>query len=410
MSAKDIRIEDYRYDLPDERIARYPLAERDQSKLLVFREGVIQSDQYLNLAEHLQAGALILFNNTRVIPARLLFEKPTGGVVEIFCLEPEAELATAMLQKKETIWRCLVGGINKWKKGPVYLTRQYESGTIQLQAELLGKVDNNFRIHFQWTPSELTFSEAIELAGQVPLPPYLDRAAEYEDRERYQTIYAQFDGSVAAPTAGLHFTQGIFDALRLKDITPAYLTLHVGAGTFKPVKTEAIGDHEMHAEYFDVSIPTLRALLEPNRQVIAVGTTTLRTLESLFLMGSKLCRQTDLSLEELEIKQWDAFDPHHDNVTPAQAFSALLKCLENNEKDRIIAKTQLMIAPGYTIRTVDALATNFHQPGSTLLLLVAALVGESWKNIYQYALDNDYRFLSYGDGALLFNTAKDHQR
>lgn len=406
MTAQDIRIEDYLYELPDERIARYPLPERDQSKLLVYRNGSIESDHYYNLANQLDDNALILFNNTKVIPARLLFTKATGGVVELFCLEPESELASAMSETGKTIWRCLIGGIKKWKSGLLEMELPYAGEKLILQAELLGKVDNEYRVKFQWSPQVLAFSEVLEMAGQVPLPPYLDRAAEAEDRERYQTIYARFDGSVAAPTAGLHFTERIFKSLMAKNITPAYVTLHVGAGTFKPVKSVEIRDHEMHAEYFDVAATTLQALLQGDRQVIAVGTTTLRTLESLFLMGCKLCQNPELSLAELEIKQWDAFDPGYATITPKQAISALLKWLEKQGQDRIIAKTQLLIAPGYQIRMIDALATNFHQPASTLLLLVAALIGERWREVYAYALANDYRFLSYGDGSLLFNAEK----
>lgn len=400
VSPQTIRIEDYTYDLPDHRIARYPLVRRDASKLLIWKNGRIQEDIYQNIGQYMEPDTLLVFNNTRVIPARLRFEKDTGGAVEIFCLEPEGELAGSMAQTGSSVWKCLVGGAKKWKSGLLTLENQ----GFKVSAEWVERGRETSLIRFSWTPESRSFAEVLEQMGQVPLPPYLQRPAEAEDRERYQTIYARYNGSVAAPTAGLHFTEELFQRLAEHNILPAYLTLHVGAGTFKPVKTETIGEHEMHAEYFDIDRATLARLRDQygKGRVVAVGTTSLRTLESAFLMGCKLLVSPDMSLQELEIAQWDAYDARYPRVPAPEAFEALIQWLDKQGLERIVAKTQLLIAPGYSIQTVDALATNFHQPSSTLLLLVAALVGADWRKIYDYALGNEFRFLSFGDGSLLY--------
>lgn len=400
LSPQTIRIEDYTYHLPDEKIARYPLPQRHDAKLLVYRDGAIQEDQYLHIDQHLAPDALLVFNNTRVIPARLQFEKSTGSIIEIFCLEPEGELASSMTQTGTAVWKCLVGGAKKWKSGPLTLENQ----GFKINAEWVERGHEASLIRFTWTPENCSFAEILETVGKVPLPPYLQRPAELSDRERYQTIYARFNGSVAAPTAGLHFTETVFERLAIRNIDAAYVTLHVGAGTFKPVKSDTIGEHEMHAEYFDVSAETLRQLRERHGkgQIVAVGTTSLRTLESLYLMGCKLLATPDLSLAELEIAQWDAYNPEYPGATVPEALNALLQWLEKQQLERIVAKTQLLIAPGYQIQMADALVTNFHQTASTLLLLVAALVGEDWRKIYDYALENGFRFLSFGDGSLLY--------
>lgn len=404
MRTEDIRIADYTYELPDERIAKYPLAERDASKLLVYRDGGISEDVYRHFDRHVAPGAMLVFNNTRVIPARLLFHLPSGAQIECFCLAPAGELNTGLTATGEAIWQCLVGGAKKWKSGPLQLPLSYDGGEALLEATLLEKSGDHFLVRFQWRPDSLSFAEVLSLAGQVPLPPYLHRAAEALDRERYQTIYARHDGSVAAPTAGLHFTDDLLQRLSDKEVTNEYVTLHVGAGTFRPVKSETIADHEMHAEYFDVSTSFIEKLLEAQgeRQVVAVGTTSLRTLESLFLMGCKLLENPQLSLEELPVSQWDAYQGRLAQASVSASLNALLDWMGERDMDRLVAPTQLLIAPGYRIRTIDALATNFHQPSSTLLLLVAAAVGDDWRGIYRYALDNDFRFLSYGDGSLLF--------
>jgi S-adenosylmethionine:tRNA ribosyltransferase-isomerase len=410
MNVQDIRIEDYQYELPAERIARYPLTQRDASKLLIHRQGQIQEDSYANIARYLPEGALMLFNNTKVIPARIYMAKPSGGLVEIFCLEPLGEISSALSAHKECEWKCLIGGAKKWKEGPVTASWGIDDGEIhQLSAEITARLEGYFQVKFRWQPSEFSFAEVLSAVGQIPLPPYLNREVEALDRERYQTIYANFEGSVAAPTAGLHFTEAIFQQLASRAIEHEYVTLHVGAGTFKPVSAPTIGDHDMHAEYFDVSlrlIETLQRAHTQKRPVIAVGTTTLRTLESLYLMGCKLIKQPQLTQEELEIKQWDAYQlglaltERSRSAAPA-ALEALSHWLQKNNLDRIIAKTQLFIAPGYEVKMISGLCTNFHQPGSTLLLLVAALVGEEWKKVYQHALDREFRFLSYGDGCYL---------
>lgn len=415
MSVQEIRIEDYWYDLPAERIAKYPLAQRDASKLLVYGQAALKEDIYSQLPDYIPAGALMLFNNTKVIPARLHMAKATGGMVEIFCLEPVGELSLEMAKHGETEWKCLVGGAKKWKEGPVTASWGDNDGQIHLlSAEIIERGHTHFHIKFRWQPEGYTFAEVLSSIGQIPLPPYLNREAEELDRERYQTIYADLEGSVAAPTAGLHFTDELFGALQDKGIELDYVTLHVGAGTFKPVSAPNIGDHDMHAEYFDVPRGLIQQLLlaqQNQRPVIAVGTTTLRTLESLYLMGCKLLQNpvstplgnhtsaslgNQAALQDLEIKQWDAYQLEQFPVE--KALEALLQWLDAQGHERLVAKTQLLIAPGYQVKMIQGLCTNFHQPGSTLLLLVAALVGEEWKRVYQYALDHGFRFLSYGDG------------
>lgn len=407
MQPRDLLMADYKYDLPDSRIARYPLAERDQSKLLIWKAGNIAEDIYVNIDRYLPENALLVFNNTRVIPARIrMYKQEGGGMVELFCLEPSAELSTAMAEKQHSRWKCLVGGAKKWKGGAVIA----DAGTCRIAAHKatdpnLPPLERGAQwIDFEWAPPDLTFSEIIGQAGQVPLPPYLQRAAEAADRERYQTIYARTEGSVAAPTAGLHFTERLFGRLRERGAECLYVTLHVGAGTFKPVQSETIADHEMHAEYFDVSLAFLEkmAAASASRPVVCVGTTSLRTIESLFLMGCKLLRNPFLSQEELTVQQWDAWNLPCADHSVQQAFSALSDWAHRQGVQRIINKTQLLIAPGYRLRTAQALITNFHQPGSTLLLLVAAITGHGWRDIYDYALARNFRFLSYGDGSLLF--------
>jgi S-adenosylmethionine:tRNA ribosyltransferase-isomerase len=426
MTVKDIKIQDYTYVLPDERIAKFPLQERDASKLLIHNKGDIAESTYRHIAEHLPSDSLILFNNTKVIPARLLFQNPRGANIEIFCLEPTTELASSMTQQGNAEWICIVGNAKRWKESEVLSLNTVESseiphpcgkGGIELKAQIVERNRERFIVQFTWQPMDYTFFEILALIGQVPLPPYLHRAAEVSDKERYQTVYAHFEGSVAAPTAGLHFTESIFDDFKLKNIQPHYVTLHVGAGTFKPVKSEVIGDHEMHAEYFDVTLEMLKILLNAmksrtlagrgafeKKNIVAVGTTTLRTLESLYLMGCKLSLNPQLTLEEVAIKQWDAYNTAIETITPEVAFDALIDWLESQNMERIVAKTQLLIAPPYRIRAIDALVTNFHQPQSTLLLLVAAFVGSDWRRIYDYALAHDFRFLSYGDGCLLMRS------
>ncbi len=402
---KSTPIAQFDYHLPDDKIARYPVSPRDSSKLLVYKEGVISSDFYRQLPRHLPEGTLLLMNNTKVVEARLLFKKSTGSTIEIFCLEPDsqyADMTTAMLQTGTVLWKCLVGGARKWKEEALEMAFLFEGNPYTLRARMNATLNDTFLIEFTWDHPELSFAEVLHHAGVIPLPPYLKRPTETADQETYQTVYAREDGSVAAPTAGLHFTEELLANLADKKIEHDFVTLHVGAGTFMPVKSETLADHEMHAEFIEVSMDILDKLINAtDRKVIAVGTTSLRTLESLYWMGVKALMQPNIPLVKIGVRQWDAYELEQQHSTRV-AFLALKQFMEAHRLKRIIAKTQLLIAPGYEIRTVDALITNFHQPQSTLLLLIHAFVGDRWKDIYDYALQQDYRFLSYGDGSLLW--------
>ena len=408
MHPKDISILDYTYDLPEDKIAVYPIAERQNAKLLIYQKGILQEDQYKNITDYLPENSLLVFNDTRVIQARLLFQKATGAAIEIFCLEPCDTINeyNILMAKKESIqWKCLIGGASKWKEGNLIKEIIVQGERVILEAQLIEKITDAYIVTFSWKPAHYSFAEIIEQAGDTPLPPYIKRKPIDSDKERYQTIYAKQDGSVAAPTAGLHFTPSIFSSFTTKNIRTAFVTLHVGAGTFKPVKADLLKDHPMHAEWIDVSAETIRLLIKnSNKGIIAVGTTALRTIESLFWMGVKASFNPNAQLAELMIHQWDVYEAPLNNCTlntPA-ALEALIDWMKKNNCDRILSPTQILIAPGYRYRVVKAIVTNFHQPQSTLLLLVAAAIGEDWKKVYQHALTNDYRFLSYGDGSLLF--------
>ncbi len=407
MHPRNLLIKDFTYDLPDERIARYPLEQRDQSKLLVLKDGALNCSTYQNIDSWLPQDSLLVFNNTKVVEARILFHKPSGGVIEIFCLEPTeqyADITTAMLQTGKVWWKCLVGGASKWKHG-ITLTKTIENreGSIILHAEIAERLSDCFAIKLHWEPAHLTFAELLHQAGLIPLPPYLHRKVEESDKERYQTIYAAADGSVAAPTAGLHFTQAVFEKLTQKNIQKEFVTLHVGAGTFKPVKSEVIADHEMHAEFIEVTQQNIQQLINYlEKTIVAVGTTSLRTIESLYWMGVKVTVDSNLELKDLVVYQWDPYDQTIDNVDPRQALNNLKEWMNLKGHERLITKTQIMIAPGYQLKVAKAIITNFHQPQSTLLLLIAAIAGDRWKQMYQYAMENDFRFLSYGDGCLIY--------
>jgi S-adenosylmethionine:tRNA ribosyltransferase-isomerase len=398
-------IDDFDYLLPDECIARYPVTPRHDSKLLIYREGEIASDRYFNLPDHLPADSLLVINNSKVIEARLHFRKSTGGQVEVFCLEHGEnypDVSTAMQQKGSVEWICQIGGVKKWKEGPIELQFKSNGQQQTLYAEQLHRLDSGFKILFHWTDSNLCFAEILHLAGKIPLPPYLNRETEESDKSNYQTVYAKEDGSVAAPTAGLHLTEQLFENLRSKNIQTATLTLHVGAGTFKPVKTKTAEEHDMHAEFIEVRRELLNTLLEkPEQTRVAVGTTSLRTLESIYWMGVKLLYDPQLTIQNIQLTQWEAYTLPQE-FTFSAALKALLQHFENEGCDQLLTKTSMMIKPGYRIRSVDAILTNFHQPRSTLLLLIHAFVGNDWKNIYDFALANNYRFLSYGDGSLLW--------
>jgi S-adenosylmethionine:tRNA ribosyltransferase-isomerase len=404
MHPRNLSINDFTYDLPLEKIATHPLPERDQSKLLIWKEGKISEDIYKNIAEHLPENSLLIFNDTKVIPARILFKKDTGGVIEIFCLEPFEEEYTTVMNKSSSVkWKCMIGGASKWKEGNLVKKINIKGENVILTASLKQKLPDAYVAEFSWQPSHFSFAEIIEQAGEIPLPPYIKREVEEDDKERYQTIYAEHKGSVAAPTAGLHFTEDIFSSLKKKNIKIDFVTLHVGAGTFKPVKSETMEQHEMHAEWIDVSLSTIKNILENIENIIAVGTTSLRTIESLYWMGVKLFLNNECSLQSLEIKQWEVYEEllSEQNIDVEVALRKLLNWMEKNGQERLFTRTQILIAPGYKFKVAKALITNFHQPKSTLLLLIAAITN-NWKKIYEYALNNNFRFLSYGDGCLLF--------
>jgi S-adenosylmethionine:tRNA ribosyltransferase-isomerase len=407
MKPQQFQIKDFIYDLPENRIAKYPLAERDLSKLLIYRDGNINENVYRNLDEYIQENSLLIFNNTKVIQARLHFKNSTGARIEIFCLEPSEENnepSSAMSQKTSVKWVCLIGRLEKWKDKII----TFKTNDFSLNAEIVKQNGIEFTILFSWEPSHFSFAEILEQVGEMPIPPYLKRASEPIDVSRYQTVYAEQKGSVAAPTAGLHFSDLIFEKLMAKNAITDYVTLHVGAGTFKPVKSETMEGHNMHSEWIEVERKSIENILhqisktESNNNIIAVGTTSLRTIESLYWMGVKAHTNLELAIEELEVKQWDAYELQQ-NVTPKSSLTSLLSWLEKNKIEKLICKTQIIIVPSYHLKIANALITNFHQPNSTLLLLVAAIVGDDWKTIYNYAMNNDFRFLSYGDGSILFN-------
>lgn len=400
----DISINDYNYHLPDEKIALFPLKDRDQSKLLIYKKGEISESIFSNITHYLPEKSLLVFNNSKVINARIRFQKSTGSTIEIFCLEPAEsinEYSTVMNQKQSATWKCFVGGASKWKEE--YLEKEIKIGekTILLKARIKDKLAEAYNIELSWHPEQFSFAEIIEAAGDIPLPPYIKRSTETTDSNRYQTIYGVHDGSVAAPTAGLHFSDAVFQKLDASQIKKSFVTLHVGAGTFKPVKAATMKEHEMHAEWIDVNTVTINNLIE-NDFIIAVGTTSLRTIETLYWLGVKAILNPDL--DKLELNQWDIYNEGliEKNIPKEDALQGLLDWLGKRKLQRIFTQTQLLITPGYSFKVAKAIVTNFHQPQSTLLLLVAAAISEDWKKCYQYALENDFRFLSYGDANLLF--------
>lgn len=406
MHPKHLAISDYTYHLPEEKIAKYPLATRDLARLLVYKDESIRESLYKEIAEYIPPNSLIILNDTKVIEARILFQKSTGAVIEIFCLEPVGgmDIANAMSQVGRATWLCLIGGASKWKPGQV-LRKEISTTAhnLVLEAKFVSKVQNRFAIELSWTPVSLSFADVLHLAGSVPLPPYLKRDVEKADSERYQTVYANAKGSVAAPTAGLHFTTDVLQNIRERNIHVEHVTLHVGAGTFKPVTANKMEDHDMHAEFIEVAFSTIENILHYHGSFItAVGTTSLRTIESLYWMGVKLSANKNITEEELIVRQWDPYELTKKNLTVKYALECLLDWMTIHQRSKLVTKTQILIAPGYTIRIADALITNFHQPRSTLLLLIAAFIGESWRKLYQYALENNVRFLSYGDGCMLF--------
>jgi S-adenosylmethionine:tRNA ribosyltransferase-isomerase len=405
MPQQTIEIKNYSYPLPPERIAIFPVENRDDAKLLVIEGETFTEDVYRNIASYLPQKSSLVFNDSRVIEARLLFQKPTGGIIEIFLLEPSEQYhnyANALAQTTTVVWKCMVGGAGKWKHG-MSLEKQIDllNNPLTLTADIIDKQAAHFNIEFKWQSSTITFAEILHHVGSIPLPPYLKRQTEAMDIIRYQTVYASTAGSVAAPTAGLHFTPALLDNLKENNIQLLYLTLHVGAGTFKPVTAETLANHVMHAEWIEVKIEMIQSLLLLDN-IFAVGTTALRSLESLYWMGVKTLLQPDISPEDVHIHQWEVYKTLQTYpCTNTEALTALLLWMKKKQLQVLIAKTQLLITPSYTFRIIKGLITNFHQPQSTLLLIIAALCGERWKEIYQYALDHDYRFLSYGDGCLI---------
>lgn len=416
---KHIHISDFNYELSDERIAKFPLQQRDHSKLLIYQHGEVSDDVFLNLPNHLPQGALMVFNNTRVIQARLHFRKETGALIEVFLMEPAlpADYEQMFQTTGKCSWLCMVGNLKKWKEGPLMRDLEIKGKALTLSATMdrnktMEKSGGtNYWVDFEWDNPEVNFAEILEAVGELPIPPYLNRATQESDKTTYQTVYSKIKGSVAAPTAGLHFTDAVLHDLDQKGVVRDEVTLHVGAGTFKPVKSVEIEDHHMHTEYIVVHRHTFERLLQHDCSVIAVGTTSVRTLESLYYMGVKLAMNPQCTEEDLHVNQWEPYDlPHNEEglvlvdgepVSVEQSVRNLLDYLNRDGLEALHSSTQIIIAPGYVYKIVKMLVTNFHQPQSTLLLLVSAFLKGDWRKVYDYALSHDFRFLSYGDSSLL---------
>ena len=407
METKRIHIKDYNYSLPDERIAKFPLAQRDHSKLLLYKHGEVSEDVFYNMPNHLPEGALMVFNNTKVIQARLHFRKSTGALIEVFLLEPyvPADYEQMFQTTGSCSWLCMIGNLKKWKGETLRRTFDVKGREVTLNAERREDVGKSYRVDFSWDDNTVSFAELLDSVGELPIPPYLNRETQESDKTTYQTVYSKIKGSVAAPTAGLHFTSDVLASLDAHGIDREEVTLHVGAGTFKPVKSEEIQDHEMHTEYICVHRQTLEKLIKHNACAITVGTTSVRTLESLYYMGVKLEKNLDLSEDELHVCQWEPYEGETFEmaaiVTPLKAIQNILAYLDRHSLNSLHSSTQIIIAPGYEYKIVKMLVTNFHQPQSTLLLLVSAFLHGDWHKIYDYALAHDFRFLSYGDSSLL---------
>lgn len=402
---KHIRISEFNYPLPDERIAKFPLPVRDQSKLLLYRHGEVSGDRFISLPEYLSSGSLMIFNNTKVIQARLHFRKETGALIEVFCLEPiqPNDYVLNFQQTEHVAWLCMVGNLKKWKEGTLRREMTVKGKPLTLTAERGECHGTSHWVNFRWNNPEVTFADILEVFGELPIPPYLNRETQESDKETYQTVYSKIKGSVAAPTAGLHFTPRILDALRNKGVELEELTLHVGAGTFKPVKSEEIEGHEMHTEYISVSRNTLEKLIAHDGKAVAVGTTSVRTLESLYHIGVTLLNNPEATEEDLHVRQWQPYEMSGETAATSavESLQAIVAYLDRHSMETLHTSTQIIIAPGYEYKIVKAMVTNFHQPQSTLLLLVSAFVHGDWQKIYNYALANDFRFLSYGDSSLL---------
>lgn len=401
MKISDIRIEDFNYDLPDERIAKYPLPTRDASKLLVYRRGKPEEKKFVDISSYLPEGSMMIFNDTKVVPARLHFQRESGAHIEIFCLEPiqPEEYVTMFAVTDRCRWKCIVGNVKRWKNDTLSLYNpesDMDVTDMALKADLIERQGETSIVEFSWS-NGAPFSRVLEVCGSIPIPPYLNRDTEAIDLERYQTLYARFRGSVAAPTAGLHFTENVLEQIRSKGITTETVCLHVGAGTFLPVKSSLVSEHTMHREPFVITLDMLEKLVARKGKLVSVGTTSVRTLESLYYIGVK-CIETGTPAD---VMQWEPYEREYAYSTE-EALSALIAYMKTNSLKDLQLGTRIIIVPGYQFRVVDVLVTNFHQPQSTLLLLVSAFVGGDWKNIYDYALSHDFRFLSYGDSSILF--------
>ncbi|MEN9918797.1 MAG: hypothetical protein RL662_1233 [Bacteroidota bacterium] len=396
-----IQIKEYNYELPDDRIAKYPLAERDNSQLLIYKDTQIQDAPFSSIADHLPQNSLMIFNNTKVIQARFYFRKSTGALIEIFCLDPHIpnDYNLVFQTTSECSWYCMIGNLKKWKEDVLIKEIHIANDTITLKASKKESNNNNYSILFSWDKPSYTFADILDHAGELPIPPYLNRETENKDKETYQTLYSKIKGSVAAPTAGLHFTRKTFESIEVKGIKTDEVTLHVGAGTFRPVKSERIEGHEMHSEFISVRRQTIEYLSHHQGEIIAVGTTSVRTLESLYYIGVLL--EHNLNASELHVNQWLPYTGGNSTITRQRALDNILTYLNRTTSDTLLASTQIIIAPGYDFKMVNGIVTNFHQPQSTLLLLISAFVKGNWKLIYNHALTHDYRFLSYGDSSLL---------
>ena len=411
---RPIYIADYDYPLPDERIAKYPLPERDTSKLLVYRDGKVSEDRFYNVGDYIQPGSLLIYNNTRVIQARLVFHKAAepdkqGARIEVFCLEPITphDYQLSLSSTSGCTWKCMIGNAKKWKEEAIELKIENGKWKIGLRAYKEEVLGNTYAVRFEWDGENVSFAEILDAIGELPIPPYLNRKTEESDKTTYQTVYSRIKGSVAAPTAGLHFTDRVLNDLRARGIETDEVTLHVGAGTFLPVKTEDANEHVMHSEFIAVPRQTIAHIQSKLGHIVAVGTTSMRTLESLYFIGRRLSLSPSLPCGEGGFLQVGQFEPYEEDSLPSgrvgvgQSLQAILDWMDATGQDTLHAATQIMIKPGYRFRIVDQLITNFHQPKSTLLLLVSAFVGGDWKTIYDYALSHDFRFLSYGDSSIL---------
>lgn len=403
MHPKNIKIEDFTYNLPDERIAKFPLSDRSSSKFLTFKQGKISHTVFKNICSELPENSLLVFNNTRVIQARMIFHKETGARIEIFLLEPifPADYAVSFAETKTVEWLCMIGNANKWKSGELTCQFQINEQTVTLRAERLSSEGRAQKVRFTWNGNAVSFAEVIDKVGELPIPPYLNRDTQESDKTTYQTVYSKIKGSVAAPTAGLHFTPELLSELDEKGFERAEITLHVGAGTFQPVKSETMDGHEMHTEFVSIRREVIKHLKSKLGSVIAVGTTSVRTLESLYFMGVEIIKNPNIDMADLHVNQWTPYDNDFSEYSSEAALQAIIDYLDRKGMDRLVSSTQIIIAPSYQFHIIRGMITNFHQPTSTLLLLVSALIGDSWREVYDYAMKNDFRFLSYGDSSML---------